>query len=169
MRALVLATSPVSSSSTDCTWNIGVEAPSPGSPQQTAQDRIVRAGVSDEENGQESGDEEKMTQIDGNVTLSDIVEEEEKTEPPETRSISLWMNSKDITKEELIRNLGNNDIPENEYYFSTRDGYFIGWNGRREKHVRVYGINVTDFKKTWPKLERMSKTWISLGNLQVHR
>ena len=79
------------------------------------------------------------------------------------------MNSKDITKEELIRNLGNNDILENEYYFSTRDGYFIGWNGRREKYVRVYGINVTDFKKTWPKLERMSKTWISLGNLQVHR
>ena len=132
-----------------------------------AQDDIVRAGGSEEDKNQENGDEEEMIQIDGNVTLTDIVEEE--TEPPKTQSLSLWMNTKDIKKEELIQHLKNNDILENEYYFSTRDGYFLGWNGRIEKQVRVYGLNVTDFKKTGPKLERMSKTWKSLQNLQVHR
>ena len=131
-----------------------------------AQDDIVRAGGSEEDKNQENGDED-MIQIDGNVTLTDIVEEE--TEPPKTQSLSLWMNSKDIKKEELVQHMKNNDILENEYYFSTKDGYFIGWYGRKEKHVRVYGLNVTDFKKTWPKLEKMSKTWKSLENLQVHR
>ena len=132
-----------------------------------AQDDIVRAGASEEDKNQENGDEE-IIQIDGNVTLSDVVLEEE-TEPPKTQSLSLWMNTKDIKKEELVQHLKNNDILENEYYFSTRDGYFLGWNGRIEKQVRVYGLNVTDFKKTWPKLEGMSKTWKSLQNLQVHR
>ena len=109
-----------------------------------------------------------IIQIDGNLILSDIVEEEEKTEQPETRSLSLWMDTKDIKKEELVKHLKDYDILENDFYFSTNDGYFLGWNGQRENHVRVYGINVTDFKKTWPKLERLSKTWKSLENLQVH-
>ena len=119
-----------------------------------AQDNIVGTGAREEESDQENGDEETMIQTDGNMTLTEIVEDEEKPEQPKPRTMSLWMNTKDIENEEFIEHLKNNDILENDYYFSTRQGYFLGWNGHIEKHVRVYGIEVMNFKKTWPKLER---------------
>ena len=56
-------------------------------------------------------------------------------EQPKPRTMSLWMNTKDIENEEFIEHLKNNDILENNYYFSTKDGYFMGWNVHSEKHV----------------------------------
>ena len=109
--------------------------------------------------------EENIMQIDGNVSLSDITVEEveeEKIKPPKVRTLSLRMNSKDIQKEELVKRLKKNDILETDYYF-------IGWSGPLNRHVRVYGITVKDFEKTWPKLEKMKNTWDSLLNLEVHR
>ena len=79
------------------------------------------------------------------------------------------MKSKDIQKEELVKHLKKNDILETDYYFDTRDGYFLGWSEPLNRHVRVYGITVKDFEKTWPKLEKMRNTWNSILNLVVHR
>ena len=90
-------------------------------------------------------------------------------ENPEVRSVSLWMKSKDIKKEEIVECLKSYDILETDFYFGTRDGYFLGWNGHLEKHVRVYGLTIKDFKKTRPKLERLRNIWDSLWNLEVHR
>ena len=56
---------------------------------EAARDNSVRAGASEEKNDQENVDEEMIIQIDGNLTLSDIVKEEEKTEQPETRSYGI--------------------------------------------------------------------------------
>ena len=143
----------------------------------TNQANSARTGASDESNTENGANatnivEENIMQIDGNVSLPDMTEEEveeEKTKPPKTRSLSLWMKSKDIQKEELVKCLKNSDILETDYYFCNRDGYFLGWNGPLNRHVRVYGITVKDFEKTWPKLEKIRNTWESLLNLEVHR
>ena len=145
----------------------------------TNQANSARTGASDsDESNTENGAnatnivEEDIMQIDGNVSLSDITEEEdeeEKIKPPKMRTLSLRMNSKDIQKEELVKRLKKNDILETDYYFSTHDGYFLGWSGPLDRHVRVYGITVKDFEKTWPKLEKIRNTWESLLNLEVHR
>ena len=119
------------------------------------QDNIVKTGASLEERNKET-----MVELD--VTANQM-------EKPEVRSVSLWMKSKDIKKEEIIECLKNYDILETDFYFCTRDGYFLGWNGHLEKHVRVYGLTIKDFKKTRPKLERLRNIWDSLWNLEVHR
>ena len=140
----------------------------------------VRTGTSDgDESNKENGAnatnivEETIMQIDGNLSLlSDTTVEEveeEKEKPPKMRTLSLYMKSKDIQKEELVKHLKKNDILETDYYFDTRDGYFLGWSGPLIRHVRVYGITVKDFEKTWPKLEKMRNTWDSILNLVVHR
>ena len=146
----------------------------------TNQANCVRTGTSDgnesnKENGANATNivEETIMQIDGNLSLlSDTTVEEveeEKEKPPKMRTLSLYMKSKDIQKEELVKHLKKNDILETDYYFDTRDGYFLGWSGPLNRHVRVYGITVKDFEKTWPKLEKMRNTWDSILNLVVHR
>ena len=143
----------------------------------TNQANSDRTGASDgEERSKENGAnvtnmEEIIMQIDGNVSLSDITAEEveEKIKQPKMRNLSLRMKSKEIQKEELVKRLKNSDILDTDYYFCTRDGYYIGWSGPLDRHIRVYGITVKDFEKTWPKLEKMKNTWDSLLNLEVHR
>ena len=45
----------------------------------------------------------------------------------------------------------------------------VGWSGPLDRHVRVYGITVKDFEKTWPKVDKMRNMWDSLLRLEVHR
>ena len=86
-------------------------------------DNIVKTGASLEERNKET-----MVELD--VTANQM-------EKPEVRSVSLWMKSKDIKKEEIIECLKSYEILETDFYFCTRDGYFLGWNGHLEKHMRV--------------------------------
>ena len=84
----------------------------------------VRTGASDSnqwinENGANATNimVETIMQTDGNMSLSDIAEEveEEKIKKPKLRSVSFWMKSKDIQKEELVKSLKNYDISETDY------------------------------------------------------